>query len=109
MQRKGLATIFMVGALIALLVTLGSVQSAFAGGRSGARVTTNAGPLKPSNVSGPTVTKDAGPQNPGDGPQSGGGNDPLGGSISGPRVTSGSPGITADKQPQDKLPGKKKP
>jgi len=91
MQTKKLATIFMVGALIALLVTLGSVQSAFAGGRSGPKVTTHAGP-----------------QNPGDGQQSGGGNDPLGGTISGPRVTSGSPGITA-VQPQDKLPGKKKP
>jgi hypothetical protein len=92
MQTKKLATIFMVGALSVLLLTFGSIQSAFAGGRSGPKVTTHAGP-----------------QNPGDGPQSGGGNDPLGGSISGPRVTSGSPGITADKQPQDKLPGKKKP
>jgi hypothetical protein len=77
MQTKGLATIFMVGALIALLVTLGSVQSAFAGGRSGSGGTTNAGPLKPSTVSGPKVTKDAGPQNPGDGPQSGWGNSPT--------------------------------
>jgi hypothetical protein len=109
MQRKGLANIFMVVALVALLVTLGSVQSAFAGGRSGSGGTKNAGPLKPSNVSGPKVTKDAGPQNPGDGPQSGFGDAPLGGTISGPRVTSGSPGITADNQLRDKLPGKKKP
>jgi hypothetical protein len=92
MQTKRLTTIFMVAGLIALLVTLGSVQSAFAGGRSGPKVTTHAGP-----------------QNPGDGPQSGFGDAPLGGTISGPRVTSGSPGITADNQLRDKLPGKKKP
>ena len=44
MKTNKLATIFMVGALIALLVTLGNFQSSFAGGHSGARVTKNAGP-----------------------------------------------------------------
>jgi hypothetical protein len=78
MQTKKLATIFMVGALSVLLLTFVSIQNACAGGHSAARVTTpHAGPTNTANSSGARLTKDAGPQNTGDGQQSGSGNAPT--------------------------------
>jgi len=77
MQTKKLATIFMVGAMSVLLLTFGSIQSACAGGHSGTRVTTHAGSTNTGNLTGAKLQKQAGPQNAGDGQQSGSSNAPT--------------------------------